>query len=72
VSHHALLNDGSYLNFACVCVFHASQDYLMTSCLKKKKEKFFFQDRFSLCNPSCPGTHSVDQGRFFFFCFFVF
>ena len=22
---------------------------------------FFFSDRVSLCNPRCPGTHSVDQ-----------
>ena len=22
----------------------------------------FFRDRFSLCSPGCPGTHSVDQG----------
>jgi hypothetical protein len=22
---------------------------------------FFFQDRFSLCSPGCPETHSVDQ-----------
>jgi hypothetical protein len=22
---------------------------------------FFFQDRVSLCNPGCLGTHSVDQ-----------
>jgi hypothetical protein len=22
---------------------------------------FFFQDRFPLCSPGCPGTHSVDQ-----------
>jgi hypothetical protein len=22
---------------------------------------FFFLDRVSLCNPGCPGTHSVDQ-----------
>jgi hypothetical protein len=30
------------------------------------KELFFFfflvfRDRFSLCSPGCPGTHSVDQ-----------
>jgi hypothetical protein len=22
-----------------------------------------FRDRVSLCNPGCPGTHSVDQAR---------
>jgi hypothetical protein len=22
---------------------------------------FFFRDKVSLCSPSCPGTHSVDQ-----------
>ena len=22
---------------------------------------FFFLDKVSLCNPGCPGTHSIDQ-----------
>jgi hypothetical protein len=24
-------------------------------------DRFFFQDRVSLCSPGCPGTHFVDQ-----------
>jgi hypothetical protein len=32
-----------------------TEGHLHTLCL------FVFQDRVSLCSPSCPGTHSVDQ-----------
>jgi hypothetical protein len=28
---------------------------------KEEPSPFFPQDRVSLCSPSCPGTHSVDQ-----------
>jgi hypothetical protein len=31
-----------------------TQVYILFCCL-------FFRDRVSLCNPGCPGTHSVDQ-----------
>jgi hypothetical protein len=41
---------------------------------KKNKKKpqnsivclFVFEDRVSLCNPGCPGTHFVDQAGFEF------
>jgi hypothetical protein len=40
--------------YVCVCVFIYTYTYFFSFLV--------FQDRFSLCRPGCPGTHSADQG----------